>query len=458
MSEKKRKHKLRSYLRLGMIAVGVLAVLTAALLNSSPRLVSAAPDDLNRAVAKYPSLSGTMLQQCTLCHLGYPPNLNSYGAAYKAAGRSTAAFAAIENQDSDGDGFTNLKEINSLTFPGDSSSFPAVPPTAIPTAIPPTATKIPPTPTNVPPGPTPIPPTATNVPPGPTPIPPTATGIPPVPSGQPSVTLTCPASVLIGATFTCNLSVNPAGASLAGLQINLSGLNNVAQYTGAQFTTLAGASPISLTNVANIFTWAGSNGYLLSQSGNLATLSFRASGAGTANISGQTKAANSANASVSMSINSAVVTVVTTTETPKGKVSGSAGLSSGSSAARASAALLNAAGQVVVSKKLEDNGSYELEAPAGTYTLRISAPGYLAAKKSITIVAGTPLVVAKVTLLAGDLNGDNNIDALDLISLGAAFEVSPPLSAADLNADGRVDLFDLTLLATNWRKTGYAGW
>jgi hypothetical protein len=443
MLQIKRKDRLRNYIHLGLIAVGALAVLTAALLNSSHHSVSAAPGDLSSAIAKYPNIANSVLNQCSLCHLGYPPNLNPYGAAYKAAGRNSTAFATIENLDSDKDGFTNLQEINSLTFPGDSASFPAIP-TATATRVPPTAT--------------PIPPTATSIPPGATPIPPTATGVPTIPSGQLSVALTCPASVLTGTTFTCNLSVNPAGISLAGLQINLSGINGVVAYTGTQFTTLAGPSPVSLTNVTNTFTWAGSNGYLLTQSGNLATLNFKALGAGTATISGQTKAANSANAPVKVSINSAAVAIVTTTETPKGKVSGSASLSSGISPTRASAALLNTAGQVVVSKPLEDNGSYELEAPVGTYTLSISAPGYLAAAKSVTLVAGTPLPVAKVTLLAGDINGDKSIDALDLISLGAAFEVSPPLSAADLNADGRVDIFDLTLLATNWRKTGYAGW
>lgn len=442
MQQKNSRNRLRSYIHLCLISLGALAVLTAALLHSSPNSVSAAPGDLSSAVAKYPNIASSMLNNCTFCHLGYPPNLNPYGAAYKAAGRNPAAFAAIENLDSDKDGFTNLQEITSLTFPGDPASFPAVPtPTAI-SVPPPTAT--------------PVPPTATGVPLGPTPIPPTATGVPPTPSGQASVALTCPTSILVGSTFTCSLAVNPAGASLAGLQINLSGLNGLVAYTGAQFTTLAGPSPVSLANVTNIFTWAGSNGYVLTQAGNLATLNFKALSTGPVTLSGQTKAANSANAPINVGSNSAAVTIVTTTETPKGKVSGSAGLSSGISPSRASAALLNATGQVVVSTLLEDNGAYNLEAPVGTYTLRISAPGYLATKKSVTMVANTSLPVAEVTLLAGDINVDGSIDALDLISLGAAFEVS--FSAADLNADGRIDIFDLTLLAINWRKTGYPGW
>jgi hypothetical protein len=444
MSGKKHKEKSKSYIRVGLIAIGVLALLAAALLHSPSQSASAAPDDLNSAVVKYPNLNGTILQQCTLCHLGYPPTLNAYGAAYKSAGRNSAAFATIENLDSDKDGFTNLQEIKSLTFPGDAASFPAVPPTATATSVPPTATS--------------VPPTATGVPPTATSVPPTATGLPPTPSGQASVALACPSNILVGTTFTCTLTVNPAGTFLSGLQINFTGLNGVVEYTGAQFTALAGTSPVSLMNVSGIFTWAGSNGYLITQSGSLATLSFRALKGGVAAISGQTKAANSANGPVNVSINTASVTVVTTTEPAKEKVSGRASLSSGISPTRATAALLNASGQVVVSAPLQGDGAYALEAPVGVYTLRISAPGFLAAKKSITLVEGSPIIVAAVTLLAGDINGDSSIDALDLISLGAAFEITPPLAAADLNADGRVDLFDLTLLAKNWRKTDYAGW
>jgi len=432
------------------MAIGVLAILSAALLSTSPRPVSAAQGDLSSAAAKYPNISSSLLNQCALCHLGYPPNLNPYGTAYKKAGRNTTAFAAIENLDSDGDGFTNLQEIKGLSFPGDSASFPAVP-TA--TSVPPTPTPIPPTPTGVPPTPTQIPPTPTGISPTPTTIVP-----PPPPPQQLSASLSCPASVMTGTTFTCTLAVNPTGTSLAGLQVSLSGLNGLVEYTGAQFTALAGPSPISLANVKNIFTWAGSNGYLLTQTGTLATLNFKALRDGSISISGQTKAANSSNTPVTISINSAAVTITTTSQNSTAKISGLASLSTGISPSRASAALLDASGQVVISKSLEDNGSYQLEAPAGTYTLRISAPGYLSAKKSVTLAAGTPVVVAFVSLFAGDINGDGKIDPLDLISLGAAFEITPTLAAADLNADGRIDLFDLTLLAKNWRQTGYTGW
>jgi hypothetical protein len=68
--------------------------------------------------------SATVLNTCNLCHPGGDTgSYNPYGTDFLDAGSNTAAFAAIENLDSDGDGFTNIVEINARTFPGDPSSF-----------------------------------------------------------------------------------------------------------------------------------------------------------------------------------------------------------------------------------------------------------------------------------------------------------------------------------------------
>ncbi|GEM_PF-3145113 len=58
---------------------------------------------------------------CQYCH-GAAMSLNSYGADMKANGND---LAAIESLDSDGDGVTNLAEINAGTLPHDASSKPA---------------------------------------------------------------------------------------------------------------------------------------------------------------------------------------------------------------------------------------------------------------------------------------------------------------------------------------------
>jgi hypothetical protein len=76
------------------------------------------------ATGKYPAISGTKLGSCNLCHTSSIPSLNSFGAAFRTAGRNAAALAAIENLDSDGDTFTNIVEIRALTFPGDAADHP----------------------------------------------------------------------------------------------------------------------------------------------------------------------------------------------------------------------------------------------------------------------------------------------------------------------------------------------
>ncbi len=184
--------------------------------------------ELIAAESKYQNIVGTKLDSCLLCHSNMTTFArNSYGLAYK---NSNMNFAAIENLDSDGDGFSNIAEIMALSFPGDASDKPAAPtptptpfqpatntPTATETSVPlptdtpavtdtPAATEAPTgypgpgdtptatltseapsaTPTNNPPGETP---TATPEMPSDTPMPtsesPTETPAPPEPSPTP---------------------------------------------------------------------------------------------------------------------------------------------------------------------------------------------------------------------------------------------------------------------------------
>jgi hypothetical protein len=115
-------------------------------------------DDSQAFLRRYPGAAGTRLDDCQLCHRGGPrgtdaereyspcsychllvyPNaryasgvpksyedtLNSFGSAYKKAGRGEAALIAIETRDSDGDGTSNVAEIAALRYPGDPASRP----------------------------------------------------------------------------------------------------------------------------------------------------------------------------------------------------------------------------------------------------------------------------------------------------------------------------------------------
>ncbi len=104
--------------------------------------------DSSYFISVYPDKAGTKLDSCNLCHSGSPDKkmgscqwchskygydephgnidetLNPYGMAYKTAGRSSAAVQAIENLDSDGDGYSNKEEIAAIRYPGDPNDDP----------------------------------------------------------------------------------------------------------------------------------------------------------------------------------------------------------------------------------------------------------------------------------------------------------------------------------------------
>src|SRR4030065_267486 len=65
--------------------------------------------------------AGTAIATCSVCHTTAPA-CNSYGNAFKTNAHN---YATIEPLDSDGDGFTNIVEINAKAFPGNASSNPA---------------------------------------------------------------------------------------------------------------------------------------------------------------------------------------------------------------------------------------------------------------------------------------------------------------------------------------------
>jgi hypothetical protein len=104
----------------GVIA-SVLATLVLVLLAQQSAL--ARPSYLTIFNNKY-GTAGTVLDDCTVCHTSVPAR-NPFGTDFLNAGADAAALDAIANTDSDGDGATNITEINALTFPGDPASFPS---------------------------------------------------------------------------------------------------------------------------------------------------------------------------------------------------------------------------------------------------------------------------------------------------------------------------------------------
>ncbi len=103
------------------------------------------------------------------------------------------------------------------------------------------------------------------------------------------------------------------------------------------------------------------------------------------------------------------------------------------------------------------NGDFSLTAVPGSYTVLASAEGFLKAQGSVTLSAGQSGTMPTISLLAGDIDGNNVIDQFDAMTIGMGYNTDTPM-AADLNNDGVINVLDLELLAHNYRASGAIAW
>jgi hypothetical protein len=91
---------------------------------------------------------------------------------------------------------------------------------------------------------------------------------------------------------------------------------------------------------------------------------------------------------------------------------------------------------------------------AGSDSLTFSFPGYLSgqAGPGISQSSAGSASLGQLILLAGDVNGDDIINILDLAYLASKYQTNDSL--ADLNGDGRVNILDLALAAQNYDRKG----
>jgi len=112
---------------------------------------------------------------------------------------------------------------------------------------------------------------------------------------------------------------------------------------------------------------------------------------------------------------------------------------------------------LVISVDANPDGTFSLTAPAGTYTVVAVADGYLSAQGSAILTPGGTSAKPVISLLAGDIDGDDVIDQFDAMTIGMSYNAATP-TAADLNNDSVINVLDLELLARNYRETGPTAW
>jgi hypothetical protein len=137
-----------------ILTIGILAILAVSASFLEAAYHHEGEADSGKFLTAYPDKAGTKLDHCALCHSGgqyesggkwvtlgscqwchysygydgageISETMNDYGKAYKAAGRNTEAIIAIDDEDSDGDGYSNKDEIQANRYPGDPDDDPS---------------------------------------------------------------------------------------------------------------------------------------------------------------------------------------------------------------------------------------------------------------------------------------------------------------------------------------------
>jgi hypothetical protein len=276
------------------------------------------------------------------------------------------------------------------------------------------------------------------------------TDVPPG-GGDPTGAVTVdPASILVGETATVTVRLNsvpPEG------------------YTSAEFTCSYDPLFISVSNFVDaglfgedavmvvhgpadgsfILAIAGSNGRKATSSGPVFTFSVLGLQAGETEIICETRVSTGGELSV---IPSSSVTL--TILEPMGTLTGTV------LAGKPVLVTLFDANDLY-SALADENGYFEITAPAGSYTVTATASGFLRAEGSPVLIAGATTNMQTISLLAGDIDGNDVIDQFDAMTIGINYNASTP-AAADLNNDGVIDVLDLELLAANYQQTGPLPW
>jgi hypothetical protein len=119
--------------------------------------------------------------------------------------------------------------------------------------------------------------------------------------------------------------------------------------------------------------------------------------------------------------------------------------------------LLNADQTEATSVTANSDGTFSLAAPAGSFTVKATAEGFLSAQGTATLIKGVTTTALQIALPAGDIDGNGVIDQFDAMTIGMNYNLPIP-AAADLNNDANINVLDLELLAGNYRKVGPIVW
>jgi len=267
---------------------------------------------------------------------------------------------------------------------------------------------------------------------------------------------------------TASVMLNPASVLVGGTSAGTVMLTNIPQggYASAEFTCSFDPALVSISNIADaglfgsdpaavingpangsfVFAVAGSNGQRATSDGAVFTFTVTALAVGEAEI----------NCVARVSAGGSLTTIASTPATLL--ITAAESTITGTVLATKPVTVTLYDGNTVETSGLVDaNGNFTLTAPAGSYSAVASAPGFLRAQGNAVLSSGVTTTMPTISLLAGDIDGNDVIDQFDALTIGINYNLAAP-AAADLNNDGTINVLDLELLAANYRDTGPTAW
>ncbi len=116
-------------------------------------------------------------------------------------------------------------------------------------------------------------------------------------------------------------------------------------------------------------------------------------------------------------------------------------------------------GMVVGTATTNDDGSYEIYVPFGTYSIKFAKEGFCSyTYRAVSVTSDIELEMVNMTNLAGDIVVNGTVNIMDLSALlndynkqTAYNELSNPLS--DINGNGAVNIADLSILLGGYNSS-----
>jgi hypothetical protein len=261
---------------------------------------------------------------------------------------------------------------------------------------------------------------------------------------------------MVGESSAAEVSLNnvPAGG-YASVEFACTYDPALVEVSNIATTNLFGTDSATVTNGPQngsfIVAIAGSNGNKALAGGAAFTFSAKGLQVGQSAIDCQTRVSTGNLVLATIPSTPANLDITSTTSTP--------GTFTGQVLANKSVTvtLYNPDSSVAGSVAANPDGTFSISVPAGDYTAVASAPGYLKAQGSVSITDGNTTSLPTISLIAGDIDGNDVIDQFDALTIGINYNGSTP-AEADLNNDGTINVLDLEILANNYRLSGSLTW